>query len=401
MKGSPGFIGERLRQAREARGLTAISLAELLGISRQAVSLYETGTVTPQPDILFQIADKLHLPVSFFLTAINKTNTKPVFFRSLSAAAKIDRGRGDTKLEWLMGLVLPYLRRMISFPEVNIPPSISQDVMSISQHDIEEIAANTRRYWGLGDGPISNIVLLLENNGVIVVRTNLSSPALDAFSTWNTIDNTPYVILGSDKGSPTRSRFDAAHELGHLILHRNIDKAKLNNTHLFKLIEQQANHFASAFLVPPEALAEDYIIPTLDALLILKERWRVSVGMLIMRITNLGFITEEHEKRLWINYNRRGWKKSEPREDRVPIENPVLLERACRLIIEENVKTTQNILDEIPLSPSDIEELMNLEDGFLKPSQPVLSLRNVHLASAAEYKDAIEEVENILHNPDG
>jgi len=401
LKGSPGFIGERLRQAREARGLTAISLSELLGISRQAISLYETGNVTPQPDILFQIADKLHLPISFFLTEIQKTNDKPVFFRSLSAAAKLDRGRGNVKLDWLMSLILPYLRLMVSFPEVNIPPNVFQDITTISQRKIEEVAANTRKYWGLGKGPISNIVLLLENNGVIIVRSNLSSPALDAFSTWNMVDNTPYIILGSDKGSPTRSRFDAAHELGHLILHRNIEKSKLNNTHFFKLIEQQANYFASAFLVPPEALADDYTVPTLDALLLLKERWRVSVGMLIMTIANLGFVNEEHEKRLWINYNRRGWKKSEPREDKIPMENPVLLERACRLIIKENVKTAQNILNEIPLAEADIEELMNLEDGFLKPSQPVLSLRYVHPTSPDDYKDALDEVENILHNPGG
>jgi Zn-dependent peptidase ImmA (M78 family) len=288
---------------------------------------------------------------------------------------------------------------MISFPQVNIPLSISQDIMAISQQRIEEVAANTRKYWGLGNGPISNMALLLENNGVIIMRTNLFSPALDAFSTWSTIDNTPYMILGSDKGSPTRSRFDAAHELGHLILHRNVDESKLNNTHLFKLIEQQANCFASAFLVPPEALAEDYAVPTLDALLLLKERWRVSVGMLIMTIANLGFITEEYERRLWINYNRRGWRKSEPREDRIPTEPPVLLERACRLLIRERVKTAQEILNEIPLSEADIEELMNLENGSLKPIQPTISLKDDEPpASPSEYKDALAEVEDILRS---
>jgi len=73
----------------------------------------------------------------------------------------------------------------------------------------------------------------------------------------------------------------------------------------------------------------------------------------------------------------------------------------CRLIIKENVKTAQNILNEIPLAEADIEELMNLEDGFLKPSQPVLSLRYVHPTSPDDYKDALDEVENILHNPGG
>lgn len=397
MKGTPGFIGERLRQAREARGLTAISLSELLGISRQAVSLYEMGEVTPQPDILYKIADKLNLPISYFITPIDSINDKPIFFRSLSAATKTDRNRGNVRLEWLASFIMPYLRKVVAFPDVNIPPDIRFNIMSSDHNDIEQIALNLRKYWGLGEGPISNVVLLLENNGIIIMRTNLDSVALDAFSTWNSVDNTPYIVLGTDKGSTTRSRFDAAHELGHLILHRSIDRTKVNNPQLFKLIEQQANNFASAFLVPSNSFADDYTTPTLDALLLLKERWRVSVAMLIKLITDLEFISDEHARRLWINYNRRGWKRGEPREEKIPIEKPVLLERACNLIIKERIKTSQDILTDIPLSQSDIEELMNLELGYLKPSIPLITLVDSPTPQS-EYDDTFNELEQILKN---
>lgn len=398
MKGSPGFIGERLKQAREARGLTAISLSELIGISRQAISMYESGEVTPQPDMLYLIAEKLNMPVPFFITPIDATNTKPVFFRSLSAATKMDRSRGNTRIEWLADFIIPYLRKMLSFPNVNIPYMHSFNFLSAESDDIERIATNVRKYWGLGDGPISNIVLLLENNGIMIVRTNLSSTALDAFSTWHSRDNMPYIILGTDKGSPTRSRFDAAHELGHLILHKNVDQTKINSSQIFNLIEDQANRFASAFLVPAASYANDYTTPNLDALLLLKERWRVSVAMQIMRISDLGFIPDEYARRMWINYNRRGWKRSEPREDKIPLEKPVLLERACRLIIKERIKTTEDILGDIPLSQKDIEELLNLEFGYLKPSSPLVTLIDSP-TSQNEYNEALEEVNNILKNP--
>lgn len=398
MKGTPGFVGERLREAREARGLTAIALAEILGITRQAVSLYESGESSPQPDMMPEIADKLSLPISFFMRpAVPKHNTNAVFFRSMAAATKSDRGRGGSRITWLFEILVPYLRQFVSFPRVNFPAlSVPDNPLQLSNNDIEELAAKLRGSWGLGEGPISNVVLLLENNGCLVTRMGLDSPALDAFSTYCVHDNTPYIVLGGNKGSAVRSRFDAAHENAHIVLHKNFKVDRLKNPAEFKMVEQQANRFASAFLIPRNKFADDFCVPTLDAFQALKAKWLVSIGMLIMRAHQLGFITEEHSQRLWINYNRRGWRKAEPLDDKLPIEQPVVLRRACKLIIDAKVRTPQQLLADIPLSAKDVEELLNVPKGYLAPPLPKVQLKDAPI-SGDDSQAAVEEVERLIN----
>jgi len=396
MKGTPGFIGERLRQGREARGLTAIALSELVDISRQAISLFELGNASPQPDTLDEIAERLNLPVSFFLLPMRKSIYSAVFFRSMCAATKMDRGRGGSRMEWLLELIVPYLQRFVSFPKTNLPLlDIPENPAHLKDEDIEELAIQTRRAWGLHDGPISNLVRLLENNGILVTRLELDSPTLDAFSQYIITNNTPLVILGANKQSAVRSRFDAAHECGHLILHRHLNNSLLKNTTIFKLIEQQANRFASTLLFPRNQFAGDYTIPTLNAFQALKSKWIVSIGMIIKRAYDLEFISEEHYRRLWINYNRRGWKKDEPLDNKIPIEKPVLLKRALKLIIENQLRTPEQILTDIPLSRRDIEELLYIPSGSLASSMPKLELKSK--IEKSDYKEALEEVDRIIN----
>lgn len=398
MKGSPGFIGERLKQGREARGLSVIALAELLGITRQAISSFETGGSTPQPDTLEEIANKLNLPVAFFMTPIKDQKPHAVFFRSMCAATKYDRGRGYNRINWLAEFIVPYLQQFVVFPKINAPNVIlPKDPLHLTEDEIEDIATKVRRDWGLGDGPISNVVLLFENNGFIITRMELESSTLDAFSThvWHN-DNPYYMVLGDDKRSAVRSRFDAAHEMGHSILHRTIAEDQLKNPVIFKLVEQQANRFASSFLVPRNKFAGDFTLPTLNSFQTLKYKWLVSIAMLIRRSFDLGFISEEHYQRLWINYNRRGWRKEEPLDDRLPIEQPVLLPRACKLIIESKIKTPEQMLSEIPLMPKDVEELLYVPRGYLVPSMPQLELKNK--LGNEDYKAALEEADRIIKN---
>lgn len=398
MRGTPGFIGDRLKEAREGRGITATAFADLLGVTRQAISLYESDLASPQPEVMEQIANKLNFPVSFFLRPVTTQKRPVIFFRSQASASRLDRGRGESRIKWLSEIIVPYLLQFISFPKGDLSKLVMSDnPFILSGDEIEEIATSTRRKLGLGDGPISNVVLLLENNGFIVTRMDLNAPTLDAFSTVASKELMPYIILGADKQSAVRSRFDIAHELGHFVLHHNIELDKINNPQDFKFAEQQANNFASAFLLPRNKFAEDYSFPTLDSFLILKNKWLVSVGVFIKRGFDLGFYSEEHYQRLWINYNRRGWRKEEPLDDRLPIEEPVLLRRAVKLIVDSKVRTREQILTEIPLTAKDIEELTYLPEGYIIPRLPQVELKNNwDLNPKNDYKAALEAVDRII-----
>ncbi len=388
--GTPGFIGSRLRIAREARGLTASSLAELVGVSRASISLYETGGASPQPEILENIVELLKLPIAYFLMPENhREEHNPIFFRSMASTTKMARSRGLRRYEWLAEIITPVIKEYVKFPRVNFPIiDTPTDFKKLSFNDIETIAIDVRRFWKLGDGPISDLVLLLENNGAVVTRIELYADSLDAFSRWCSVDRTPYIILGADKQLACRSRFDAAHELGHLVLHRNIEPKHLNSASDFRLIEQQAHRFAAAFLVPASTFAKDFYAPTLDSFRVLKSKWLVAIGVFIKRAGDLNFVDERGEQKLWINYNRRGWRRTEPLDDKIPIEQPRLLLRAIETLLFEGVLTIEQLLAKILLNVRDIEDLTTLPSGYLNlPTNNVEIISN--LTATRPYKGKI------------
>lgn len=374
--GSPGFIGARLKEARQARGLTAAALAEIIGVTRSAVSHYERGEQSPRPDVMRNIEETLNLPPQFFWRIPAKHRVRNLFWRSLSAATKCARTMAESRYLWLEDIV-EYIREFVDFPSVNFPDFVvPQKPASISVELVEELAGKTRRFWKLGQGAISNVVWLLENNGAIITRTKLEANTLDAFSEWQSAEGRPYFILGADKNVAARSRFDIAHELGHIILHRNVDGVCIGRHADHKLLEQQANRFAGAFLLPEHSFMSDFFSPSLDTFQALKPKWGVSIQLMIHRAQDLDLISTSQAERLWINCSRRGWRVSEPLDDQLPIEEPRLLRRSFEMLVSEQVQSRAEMRSALPYSATDIEELAGLRTGFFEEQPVVVSLKS-------------------------
>jgi Zn-dependent peptidase ImmA (M78 family)/transcriptional regulator with XRE-family HTH domain len=373
--GTPGFVGERLRAARAARGIPAADLAASVGVSRAAVTQYEKGRQSPSPPIARLISEKLDLPLHHFLRPVSLAERGAVFFRSLSSATKAARTRAQQLHDWFREIV-DHLRLYVKFPTVNIPDfdALPRDPHSIRQENIEDAANEMRRSWGVSEGPVGNLVLLLEKNGVIAERYELQSDKLDAFSEWNSADRTPYVVLNSEKASAVRSRFDAAHELAHLILHKSVSRANLQTPRLFAIVEDQANRFGGAFLLPEKSFASDLNFVTLDLLRALKAKWRVSVGVMIKRAAHLRVISAEEERRLWIAYSRRGWRKREPMDDQLEEERPRYVRRCIELLVEKEIIAREDLPFHLALPAADIERLVGLPSGFFQPVGPAIQL---------------------------
>lgn len=390
--GTSGFIGARLREAREARGLTAISLADIVGVSRQAVSQYESEKQSPRPEVMERIASTLKLPVPYFRTPIN-IQRGYIFYRSMSSATKAARTRAENRYLWLR-IIDSFLRKYVQFPKTNFPHfDLPKDPHRITEEMIEELAVETRRFWNINDGPIKNMVLLLENNGCIIARDELGAETLDAFSDITSDSCIPYIILGSDKGVSVRSRFDAAHEMAHKILHQNIDNSLLTRKTEYNLIEKQAHRFAGAFLLPSGSFANDFYSANLDALSQLKPKWNVAISMMLKRAEDLNFISSEQARFLWMNMSRRGWKTKEPFDDKIEVEQPKLLRNAIELLVSEGVQTREDILLQIPLAPHDIESITSLAPGYLtqtsqdeNPKVTILKPKNSKNNSASNKK---------------
>ncbi len=362
--GVSGFQKERLVQAREALGLTQIDLARIIDKASPTISKWESGTTLPEVGTLQDLAKALKVPLAFFLNKVPDHGDMPIFFRSMVSTTEAFRKRTRARLRWTQDVSLS-LQGHLDFPDITVPRLDIMDYREIRDEDIEDLACVCREKWGLGNGPISDVLLAMENAGIIITKEDIGSVKMDGLSHWSTLDNRPYVLIAKDKDTCVRSRMDAAHELGHLVLHHSLKEKILNKSDSFKQIEKQAFQFAGAFLMPGESFGAEIWSPSLDTFVALKERWKISIASMIMRCRTLNIISEMAEKNLWKYYSSRGWRKCEPLDNKLIPESPKMLARSIRLLIDEGIKSRNDIISDIRLSASDIESLCGLPRGYM------------------------------------
>lgn len=356
---SPG----RLREMREVRGLSQVQLAEMLSLTNAAVSAYETGRSRPSQAVLEVTATVLNAPIDFFLRPEREERPGVAFYRSLSSATKKARTRAEHRLQWLIDIV-SYMTSLVELPAVNLPDfALPADPLQLSGNDVEALASQTRHYWGMGDGPVANVIRLLENQGVITTLDNIDAHALDSL-TYRTKER-PYIMVSLDKGTAVRWRYDTAHELGHLIMHAHLDQRTVCRSVEAKEIEAQAHRFAGAFLLPLTPFADDFYSASLDTLYSMKAKWRVSIAAMISRASKADLISPDVAGRLWINHSRRGWRRSEPLDDQLEPESPRTLAQAEAVILSEG-HGADGLRQAVAIADTDIETLCCLPDGYLR-----------------------------------
>lgn len=355
--GTPDFIGERLKEAREARGMTCQSLADRLGVTRSSVSNYENGNQTPSPDVLQELSRAVDLPAQFFTRKVPPQIRAAKFFRSFHSATKRSRLMASRKYEWFREMAA-FVHQFVKFPEIDVP-DLGNDHEKMSLSDVQHLASELRSYWGLGDRPISNVMWLLENKGVVCCRFDFGSTSLDGFSEWR--HARPFIALASDKKCCVRSRYDGAHELAHMVLHRSLPEQQLSEYSRFSLVEQQAHAFGSAFLLPESTFSSDFVT-SLDGLRDLKRKWLMSIGAMVKRGRQLNLISETVEKNLWRRIGRRKWRTREPLDDVLPPEEPEFIRRSVRLLEERGLSSPKDIAFQLTLSEREVVQLCSITD---------------------------------------
>lgn len=342
--------------------MTATSLAERVGASVGAVSAWEKGS-QPRSAAREELARVLELPEAFFLRQPSPTAPSVFRYRSLSSATKRARASAVGRVKWLHDIV-QFLDVEVSLPQVDVPTlDLPHDPERLTVEDIEEAADETRRAWGLRDGPIPDINRLIESRGVAVARLSLNAAELDGLSTWSS-DGRPYIVLNTEKASAVRSRFDAAHELAHLVLHRHAPVKVESSIH--KLMERQAHHFAGAFIFPRTAALDEVAHSDLDSLVRLKARWRLSIGAMVFRLHQLGAIPESRKEHLQRQMGARGWRTWEPLDDELPVERPTMVSRAYQLLCEQGGWTPADITRAVPLANHDHELIAGLPSRWMQ-----------------------------------
>jgi Zn-dependent peptidase ImmA (M78 family) len=323
-------------------------LAAHVDTTGSAISQFEGGKTKPSGEVLRRMAFAFGVAPAFFaVEGPPRIEAGRCHFRRRRTATQKERrvvlARGELRLD-----LAAYLAHHVDFPTTNLPKIPNHFRRDASAESIEALADVVRDEWGLGQGPISDMVRLMEQHGVLLVEVPGHSERLDAFSTW--VESWPVVFIATDKASASRRRFDVAHELGHLLLH---PKAKPGDRQL----EAEADAFASAFLLPRGPFAHEcprrLVWPHLVEL---KVRWKVSLAALVRRAFDLGIYSDATYRRAFVQLSKFGWRRGEPEEPEV--EHPTLLREGFKLLASSGFTLSQVAAD-LGRNAADLEQIVS------------------------------------------
>jgi Zn-dependent peptidase ImmA (M78 family)/transcriptional regulator with XRE-family HTH domain len=289
------FNASRLRVARQRARLTKRELALCVGVDPRAISGFEAGQYMPTTDNVSRICRALGFPQEFFeADDIELLSAEGVSFRSMTKMTAKQRDAAMAAGSIAL-LVSEWVDNEFDLPAADVP--------DYSGATPEAAALSLRQYWGLGELPIKNMVHLLELRGIRVFSLAESGAEVDAYSLWR--GTRPFIFLNTTKSGEHR-RFDAAHELAHLVLHRHATPNGIE-------AEKEAHAFAGAFLMPAASMkALGRIVPTIDYIIRLKKKWMVSAVAMAVRLHELQLLTYYHYNRLFVELGGKGFRTSEP-----------------------------------------------------------------------------------------
>jgi Zn-dependent peptidase ImmA (M78 family) len=285
------FEPSRLIVARKRRALTKVELGARASLAPETIWSFETARSQPSEEAIESVATATEFPVQFFHRGrIEEPSPQGVSFRSLKSMTA-----GQRNAALAAGALAFELSDWIN-THFELPSAVLPD---LRDYRPEDAALALRTRWGIGERPIGNMIHLLESFGIRVFSLAEHGTQVDAYSLW--LNGVPFVFLNTMK-TAEHGRMDAAHELGHLVLHRH-------GVPRSRDAEKDAQAFGASFLMP-EASVRSAVprlnAPSLQMLAQLKLKWRVSLAALAHRLYTLDLISEWSYRSVFIELSKRG-----------------------------------------------------------------------------------------------
>lgn len=367
---------QRLIDLRELYGFSRKELSKRLSISEQAVCQYENGQIEPSFVILQKLTDIFHVKSDYFFQndiVPHVANSNRLIYRT-----KFNKNIKDRKFEiQYINHLHEYIQYFKSFVQLNhgsLKP-IQQSILNLYYSSMlfenriknfDEIASKVRMMLDIQNN--KDLMYILEKFGVYIIEKPLSNDQ-DAYSIW--IEDTPYIILNKNCGSEARRTFSLAHELGHLLLHKNID-FKFLSTEEYKNIEQEANIFASCFLLPKDDIERDFKCLSRpsnpNSYIILKEKYHISISAIEYRCYQLNLLTQQQHRYFYKMLNQYGYRYVEPFDKEWSITIPGQIYFMIKYIFDNHLLSIEKILDDYNVTPFFLNHIFNFRKNIFDVS---------------------------------
>jgi len=313
--------------AREARGLTMQELADKINYTKGNLSLVERGKIGITKELIQSISKALNYSIDFFKQGDPVLELDNYFYRKQVKVPKKELKKSEAEVN-ITKINIEKLLLTVEPPLPNYPRFI------LGRNSAEDAARYVKQFWKV-HGRIDNLTKLIEDNGILVVPLNFGELNIDGLSIV-TEKNTPIIFYNKTIPSDRR-RLTIAHELGHIIMHIGQEVAEERD------IEKEAFAFAAELLMPEDEIKHSLSKVTIETLKQLKKEWKVSMAALIVRAKELGSISDEEYKELWKEMARNGYRKQEPEELNLSMEEPSLLKQILNLFIHEFTYTEKQL----------------------------------------------------------
>lgn len=295
--------------ARESRGLTQSALALLLSITQAAISRIESDLLSVSPDILKELSEALDYPENFFFL------DEKIYGPGISGMGIVyHRKRKNIPLKTIslikarINIRRIHISKLLRHMEIESPFQIPHYDIDEYNGNIQEIARSVRAAWRLPEGPIKNLIDSIESAGGLVIKFDFGTTKIDALSEY--FPGLPPIFFINSKSPGDRLRFTLAHELGHIVMHR------VPNQNM----EDEADIFASEFLMPSIEMKPLLSNVNLSVLANLKIYWKVSMASILVKAYDLGKISSRTYSYLWMEMGKAGYRRREPIN--IPSEEP-------------------------------------------------------------------------------
>jgi Zn-dependent peptidase ImmA (M78 family)/transcriptional regulator with XRE-family HTH domain len=356
------IYGERIKQVREYMGWTQQDLAAQLLVRQPFIANMESGVAKAPLDTVTTLAFKTGFPLSFFESPA-ESNDFPLGSLLFRAHADM-KDREQRVVHRHAQMAFEIVRHLLASRLIRPVPI---KVPRVLERDPEHAATMARSELGLSnDSPVKHVISTMESAGVVVIAIPRAFARGDAFSAWVFADDIgqrrPVVVLSADRPAD-RVRMNACHELAHLVMHQQVAASTA-------ALEDDAKKFASAFLLPADAMREIIVPPvTLDTFVQLKPYWGVSIQALIVRAHSLGLITPRKYKTLMQRLSARGWRLNEPLSSQVPLERPRVVRQMAEAIYGQRINYVQ-LASETHYPESFVRDLLEAH-ASKSPGQPM------------------------------
>ena len=346
---------ELLETARQLRKLTQKEVAARVGISQASLSKAERGLQDLPDETMDRLSSFYDVPLSFFCNNNLITPAGHLYFRRKLSLSEKTICAFVSKVQ-IIKSIIDELMSSIELPEYQL------NSYDPTEYSPMEIADRIRHEIGIARGPIPNLVKLLEDNGVIVIKMDFGTDKIDGLTTV-TASNRKVMFL-NELMPNDRIRFSVAHELGHLVMH--IAKSPRSED----TVEDEADSFASQFLMPESEIKSALYNLNLQTLAQLKRRWRVSMRALIRRAKDFDTISKDEYRSFQILFSKKGYNKNEP--IMLPIETPTLLDETLNLYKTELGYSEEDLMHVMRINASDYFSWFCKKSNVIQFQSPVL-----------------------------